>query len=73
MIGAAALTMPWRKVYILPEYINHDGLWAHESVHLEQIERDGAVIFSIMYLFWLVRYGYRNNPYEVEAYTRAPL
>ena len=35
--------------------------------HLEQIERDGRVVFAVKYLWWLCRYGYWNNPYEVEA------
>ena len=34
---------------------------------MEQIERDGRLLFSIKYLWWLRRYGYWNNPYEVEA------
>ena len=37
---------------------------------VEQIERDGAVKFSVLFLWYLVRYGYRRNPYEVEAYAR---
>ena len=31
------------------------------------IERDGRVVFAVKYLWWLCRYGYCNNPYEVEA------
>ena len=39
----------------------------YERKHLEQIEHDGRVLFSIKYLWWLVRYGYWLNPYEIEA------
>lgn len=72
-LGAAAITMPWRTIYVLEEYVDHEDLLAHERVHIEQIERDGPVAFSIKYLWWLARFGYRANPYEIEAYARAPL
>ena len=42
----------------------------HELIHIEQIERDGAAKFSVLYLWYLVRHGYRRNPYEQEAYWR---
>ena len=72
-LGGAALTMPWRTVYVLEVYLEHEALLAHERVHIEQIDRDGPVAFSVKYLWWLVRYGYVDNPYEIEAYRRAPL
>lgn len=31
------------------------------------IERDGRILFGIKRLWWLARYGYWRNPYEVEA------
>lgn len=73
ILGVAALTMPWKRVYISEKYATHEGLIAHEKVHLEQIDRDGAIMFSIKYLYWLARFGYWKNPYEVEAYRRAPV
>ncbi len=68
--GYRAITMPWRSIYVLREYIEVEELRRHELVHIEQIERDGAVKFSILFLLYLVRYGYRSNPYEQEAYRR---
>lgn len=65
--GYAGITMPWSVVYITPERINDAGLRAHESVHLMQIERDGAVLFTIRVLWYLGRYGYDKSPYELEA------
>ena len=44
---------------------------AHEAVHVAQIERDGAVKWTIKILYYLVRYGYINSPYEIEARTKA--
>lgn len=69
----AAVTMPWRRVYVLPEWMGHPAIIAHEQVHLDQIERDGPAKFTILYLWWLLRYGYERNPYEIEAYAKAPV
>jgi hypothetical protein len=35
--------------------------------HLEQMRRDGKVLYTIKYTWWMLRYGYKMNPYEVEA------
>lgn len=42
-------------------------LEAHELEHLAQIKREGVIKFCLKYLWYLIRYGYKNNPYEVEA------
>ena len=68
--GYRAITMPWRTIYVLREHWHDPVLRRHERVHIEQIERDGAIRFTVLYLWYLVRYGYRQNPYEVEAYAR---
>ena len=39
----------------------------HEARHIFQIKRDGYIKFTIKYLYYLARYGYRQNPYEVDA------
>ena len=57
----------WRVIYALPGHENNQRLLRHERKHLEQIERDGRLLFSIKYLWWLVRCGYWLNPYEIEA------
>ena len=57
----------WRVIYVLPGHERDQRLLRHERKHLEQIERDGRLVFSIKYLYWLCRYGYKNCPYEVEA------
>ena len=68
--GYRAITMPWKSIYVLREHFEVEELRRHELIHIEQIERDGAIKFSILYLWYLVRYGYRRNPYEREAYRR---
>ena len=71
--GFAGITMPWQTVYILREYLHNKSLIRHELVHIEQIQRDGAVMFSARYLWWCLRYGYLANPYEREAYGKEPI
>jgi hypothetical protein len=57
----------WRIIYVLPGHEHNERLLRHERCHLEQIEREGRLVFSIKYLWLLCRYGYYMNPYEVEA------
>lgn len=71
--GFAAVTLPWRTVYVLDEYAHRRDIVAHERVHLDQIERDGPVKFSLLYLYYLARFGYERNLYEIEAYAKAPI
>lgn len=58
----------WNTVYIIPGWESYQPLLRHERKHLEQIERDGRLWFSIKYLYWLAKFGYNGgHPYEVEA------
>jgi hypothetical protein len=36
-------------------------------VHWEQYQRMGVIGFYVTYLWYNIRYGYWNNPMEVEA------
>ena len=62
--------MPWRTIYVLSEHFRSEELRYHEMIHIEQLERDGSLRFCTLYLYYLIRYGYRRNPYEIEAYDR---
>ncbi len=42
-------------------------VFRHELQHAYQIMRDGAFMFYLKYFFYSLRYGYRDNPYEVDA------
>ena len=66
-VGHAAVTLPWGTVYCLPGREFDDALFAHERVHLIQIERDGAILWTLKTWYYYFRYGYQNSPYEVEA------
>lgn len=65
--GFKGWTSFWETVYVLPGYENEVWLIRHEKKHLEQIARDGHLKFTFKYLFWLFKYGYYGNPYEIEA------
>lgn len=68
--GFAAITAPWGAAYYLC-WPPPPGLAAHESVHLDQIRRLGAVRFTLVYLWQLARFGYERHPLEVEARERS--
>ena len=40
---------------------------AHEEVHASQIRETGWFLYMIKYLWYSIRYGYKGNPYEIEA------
>lgn len=50
-------------------------LYRHELQHCYQVERLGRLRFYATYLWYQIRYGYKNNPFEVEAnaYEDEPL
>jgi len=47
-----------------------DWLFRHELEHVYQIMREGPLRFYLKYFYNAVRYGYDDNPYEVEARLR---
>jgi hypothetical protein len=65
--GYAAITMPWKTIYIKQSSLTDAGLINHEMVHIAQIEKIGPVKFTLMYIWYNIRYGYENNPFEIEA------
>ncbi|MES2315366.1 MAG: hypothetical protein V4486_01370 [Patescibacteria group bacterium] len=67
MKGARAMAIG--NVVILGQNIEKGDL-KHELVHVEQFDRN-PLVQPILYFIELGRKGYRNNKYEVEAYTRA--
>jgi hypothetical protein len=51
-VAQAQVSIQWRK---------------HEDHHKVQWREEGTIKFLIKYLWYSLRYGYKNNPYEVEA------
>ena len=46
-------------------------LFRHEMEHVYQVQRVGWLVFHARYLWYLIRGGYDNNPFEREARMRA--
>ncbi len=67
VVGADAIVLPWRICYIRAHCADDAHLRAHEHEHFRQIAHDGALKFSLLYLWYGLRYGYRQNPYERAA------
>ena len=65
--GFHGWTSFWGVIYMAPGYELHEALIRHERKHLEQMQRDGKLVYLIKYTYWLIRYGYLANPYEIEA------
>ena len=64
-----AVTFPWGAIYCVPEQLDNPKLLKHEQVHLEQIKRDGAILWTLKTWYYAIRYSRLNNPYEIEART----
>jgi hypothetical protein len=44
-----------------------DRLFRHELEHIYQVQKYGWIKFYVTYIWYNIRYGYRENPYEVVA------
>lgn len=63
------------KAWVIAPYIffrtskeeTTDRLFRHEMQHIYQVDKNGWLKFYIKYLWYSIRHGYQNNPYEVEA------
>jgi hypothetical protein len=53
--------------YALPECCGDARLLRHEQAHWRQYQRMGVLKFYAVYLWYSLKYGYRNNPMEIEA------
>lgn len=67
LCGFKGWTSFWGVIYMLPGYESNQRLLRHERKHLEQIERDGRILFALKYSWWTITHGYYMNPYEVES------
>jgi hypothetical protein len=51
-----------RKIFL------EDERWVkHEMAHIDQYRRYGLVRFLLLYTWYSIKYGYRNNLFEIEA------
>lgn len=72
--GFGGVCLPPFGIFILPERVHEKRLLRHELAHWRQARRMGLVRFYSFWVFNTLRYGYRQNPLEVEARAaeRAP-
>lgn len=40
----------------------------HERIHHQQQDELLVIGFYVLYLIWHIKYGYKNNPLEIEAF-----
>lgn len=62
---ASAVTLG-RTIVLHPEATASARLMRHELAHVRQWKRN-PVTFPLRYVWNHLRYGYRRNPYEIEA------
>jgi hypothetical protein len=67
-MGYLGWTSFWNTIYYIDQAsLKNEELKRHELKHIEQMKRDGKLKFTNKYLWYSLRFGYKNNPYEVEA------
>ena len=54
--------------FIIVDDKDNKTLINHEMIHIRQAERGWVIGFYIKYVYYHYKYGYKNNPYEIEAY-----
>ena len=67
LMKGSYITLPPFGIFVLAERINDLRLRRHEECHWKQYQRMGFWGFYLKYLWYSARYGYRNNPLEIEA------
>lgn len=65
--GYGGICLPPFGIYILAERMHEGWLVRHEQCHWEQAQRMGVLRWYVVYLWNNLRYGYRDNPLEIEA------
>jgi hypothetical protein len=51
----------------IPDFLVNKKWLLHELKHVQQYGRHGTVVFLLKYVYYTLRYGYYDNPYEKEA------
>jgi hypothetical protein len=64
-----AITLGQTAYYSAPKwFVDLRPKWRkHEEQHKIQWKRDGYIKFAFKYIYYQFKYGYLNNPYEVES------
>jgi len=66
--GYGGITLPPWGVFILAERLGEERLVRHEHAHWRQAQRMGVMKFYVIYLWYLLKFGYSpKHPMEREA------
>ena len=65
--GVRGVVIGYHIYFAEPRWNITGGVFRHELEHAYQILRDGLFLFYLKYFYYSVRYGYKDNPYEIEA------
>lgn len=66
--GFLGWTSFWNTVYYQNQTLTKNKrLVRHELQHIEQMKRLGKFKFAMLYTYYNLKYGYYNNPFEIEA------
>ena len=65
--GFLGWTSFWNTIYVVKSHEDDQMLLKHELKHIEQINNEGKLKFLFKYTWYLIKHGYKNNPYEIEA------
>ena len=65
--GYSGICLPPFGIFLLGERLHDPALLRHEQCHWRQAARMGVARWAIAYLWYNLRYGYRDNPLEREA------
>ena len=58
-------------IFVNDKAKNDQPLILHEKVHVKQWRRNLYIFFPIRYVYYKLKYGYKNNPFEIEAYRES--
>ena len=62
-----AITIGPITFYSVPTWVVDEGWKRHEDCHKRQWRQYWYIGFAALYLYYQVRHGYQNNPFEIEA------
>ncbi len=54
--------------FAIVKTLTDEKLKKHESIHFRQALCTGLWLWYLPYFYYHFKYGYRNNPYEVESF-----
>lgn len=57
-------------VAVRMDHVEKGWVLRHELAHFVQYRRRGPLRYLAGYLWWLIRKGYQNHPWEIEARRR---